>query len=128
MALALLVFQLCRRVRAAEPFAPALYRTALVAAAVVLVCGLTGQVLSGLGEIRASQEVLFIGAWSGEQGDNAGYPQPTFNLSLSFWPFGLSFALVALAELVRRGQRLSIRATALEQEANDLREDTRGLV
>lgn len=113
------VYLLARRLLEGEPFQPVLSRAVMVAAVALVVGGILWQVCFSIGESLAAREALTIEGWSypdslGLEDPALLLPQPTFGLTIEFWPIFIGLALAAVAAAFRRGERLQ--------------RDTRGLV
>ncbi|QAY60025.1 hypothetical protein ET475_08495 [Microbacterium protaetiae] len=99
VALAGLVAIACFRFIQGRPFAPEVASLSLIAAVVVLVGGLSGQVLQQYGGTRAMAEIIAAGL--GEPG-----PQAAGLFSIDWWPVWLAIGLGAFAALMRYGRTL----------------------
>ncbi|WEG09229.1 hypothetical protein PU630_01315 [Microbacterium horticulturae] len=100
--IAITCFQLLRGV----PFARMVVRAALVTAVMVLVGGVTADVLSQIGGSIVSHELLSMTAasWTDPQQDiDALLPQPTMSVMIPFWPIGAGLGFAALAAVLKYG-------------------------
>ncbi len=123
-------FVLCRHLRYASPFAPAVSRWGRISAVAIAIGGVGQQVLGDIGGYRAAEEALRVTGWSVRDPfaiddlgglDGTGLPVPTFSLELQFAPIGLALAVWVITELVTIGARM-------QAENSRLRHDTDGLV
>lgn len=113
------VYLLAQRLLKGEPFQPVLSRAVMVAAVALIVGGILWQVCFSIGESMAARDALTIEGWGypdalGIEDPTSLLPQPTFGLTIEFWPIFTGMALAAVAAAFRRGERLQ--------------RDTRGLI
>lgn len=130
--IAVVIFVVCRRLLAGRPFAESVTRITLATSLVSLVAGFLGQVLTGIAQSQASEELFFISA-AGMEGDAAGssdtgFPIPGFLVQVEFWPIAVAFILGVFATLVRFGSTVQRQRDDLAVETETLRRDTDGLV
>ena len=112
--IAVTVALLCHRLLDGMPFRPVLSRTVNVAAVAIAVGGLLWQVCFWIGGSIASAQVLSVTGWTSDDPraqdpsfDFAtGLPEPTFAMTIDFWPLFLGLALAAVAAAFRYGERL----------------------
>lgn len=104
--IALVCFQLLR----GAAFAPVVARAAMITAVVVLVGGMSADVLCGIGGSMVSHELL---AWTSASGTSdpaadplLNWPQATFSANFPLWPIGAGLGFAALAAVFRYGGRL----------------------
>lgn len=94
VALAVICVQMLRR----APFSPVVGRTLFASAIVVLICGLSAEVVSGIGRGLAAAEVL-----PPYSSDSLSVSAGGFLLNLPLWPIGAALALTALGAVFRHG-------------------------
>lgn len=118
--IAIVVALLCHRLLNGMAFRPVLSRSINVAAATIAAGGILWQVCFWIGGSIASTQVLTVTGWQSHesQADDlgaltpdfdpfaTGLPDPTFALSVEFWPLFLGLALAAVAAAFRYGERL----------------------
>lgn len=110
VAVAVLCTGLIRQV----PFTPIAVRWVRITGAATMICGLGWQLLGGWGSSLASHQALgrHGGAWNenitGWEGPEQilGMPSASDAFSIDFWPIGVGLALLALALVLRNGQKL----------------------
>lgn len=112
--IAVVVALLCHRLLRGMAFRPVLTRSINVAAAAIAAGGVLWQVCFWFGSSIASAQVLTVTGWRSDDPraedpsfDFAtGLPEPTFALTIDFWPLFLGLALAAVAAAFRYGERL----------------------
>ncbi len=115
----LAVWSVCRKLRSDAPFDHGLYRISIIAAVVVILSGMAGQVLSGVSLTAAAAQLFPNGPDS--EGSSAHVPIWDVWTGVSLWPVAVGLTLMVFATLVRLGR-------LVESERSDLREQVRGLV
>jgi hypothetical protein len=112
--IALVVAVLCHRLLSGTAFKPALSRSVSITAMVIAVGGVLWQVCYWIGGSLASAQVLTVTGWQSDDPRAAdpnfdmttGLPEPTFAMTIDFWPIFLGLALAAVAAAFRHGERL----------------------
>lgn len=110
-AIAALIAVICFQLLRGAAFAPLVAHVAMITAVIVLVGGLASQLLCGVAGSMASNEALTIGGAqiTGYPDDFdlwTALPQPTFMVSVDFWPFAAGLGFAALAAVFRYGSKL----------------------
>jgi hypothetical protein len=110
--LAVVVAMLCRQLLRDAPFGGAV-TTALTAAGVTLgIGGIVWQILNAIGRTLASDQALRIDSWASDAASSAGdavehgLPEPTYAVTIEFWPIFIALALLAVAAAFRMGERM----------------------
>src|SRR5690554_5120310 len=104
--IAVAVALLCHRLLNGKAFRPVLSRTVNVAAIAIAAGGLLWQVCFWIGGSIASAQVLSVTGWTSDDPRAqdpsfdpfaTGLPEPTFAMTVDFWPLFLGLALAAVA-------------------------------
>ncbi len=115
--IAITVALLCHRLLNGTAFKPAISRAINISAIAIAAGGVLWQACFWIGGTIASEQVLQVRGWTSEEpaaGDPraaldplaTGLPEPTFALTIDFWPLMLGLALAAVAAAFRYGERL----------------------
>lgn len=115
---------LARAVLSGDPFTRTLRRAGWRTALVVLLCGLTSPLLTGIGSTMAAGEALDMNGMEGPgvaEGDVGWFlPHPGQEFTGSLWPLCLAVGLVLVVELVSAGQRIQAQKLALARDVEGL--------
>jgi len=117
--IAVAVALLAHRLLGGRAFKAALSRMVSICAVAIAAGGVLWQVCYWIGGSIASEQLLRVGGWRSHElfADDpraldgfdplvTGLPEPTFALTIDFWPLFLGLALAAVAAAFRYGERL----------------------
>jgi hypothetical protein len=121
VAVAFLVWRLCRSALKAEGFSDGLRRSGFITAIVVMVTGCAGGFISSIASTRAAQDSLgSINGWSGK-GAIDDLISPVSHADIPLTPVVAGVLIALVAEIIAR-------VVALQRDKARLQEDVSGLV
>lgn len=111
-----LIARLAQQAMQEEPFTQLISHLMARTDAVLAIGTVIGQISLGIGGSLASQRLFQSTGWAGVDVDTDGYersgmsasglPYSTLGVEVEFWPIGVGLALIVVAGIMRRGERL----------------------
>ncbi|WAB84288.1 hypothetical protein OVN20_01550 [Microcella daejeonensis] len=111
-----LIARLAQQAMQEEPFTQPISHLMARAGAVLAIGTVIGQISLGIGGSLASSQLFDSTGWTGVEIDTSAYerlglsasglPESTFAFEVEFWPIGVGLALIVVAGIMRRGERL----------------------